>query len=175
MFDSCEMPTTNATTAEIAAILREAHIIAVVGLSDKPERDSYHVAAYLQQQGYRIIPVNPAVSEVLGEKSYALAGRAGKDRPRRCVSQTGGGAGDRRRSHFAGGEGAVVARRCRPQRRRGEGPRCWVTGCAEQVHFEGTSTIPDRLSRCDGRLRRAVLREQLPCKENDTLTTVAHD
>ena len=71
MSDSCEMPATNATTAEIAAILRDAHTIAVVGLSDKPERASYHVAAYLQQQGYRIIPVNPAISEVLGEKSYA--------------------------------------------------------------------------------------------------------
>src|SRR5438270_803944 len=70
MFDSCEMPTTNATMAEIADLLRTAHTIAVVGLSDKPDRDSYHVAAYLQRQGYRIIPVNPGVAEVLGEKSY---------------------------------------------------------------------------------------------------------
>jgi uncharacterized protein len=71
MFDACEMPTTNATNAEILALLRDSRVIAVVGLSDKPERDSYHVAAYLQQQGYRIIPVNPAVTEVLGEKAYA--------------------------------------------------------------------------------------------------------
>ena len=71
MFDSCEMPTTNATTAEIADLLRTAHTIAVVGLSDKPERDSYHVAAYLQRQGYRVIPVNPAVAQIHGEKSYA--------------------------------------------------------------------------------------------------------
>ena len=71
MAESCEMPTTNATTAEIADILRTCKTIAVVGLSDKPERDSHHVAAYLQQQGYRIIPVNPAVTQVLGEKSYA--------------------------------------------------------------------------------------------------------
>jgi predicted CoA-binding protein len=71
MADFCEMPASNATTAEIATILRDSHTIAVVGLSDKPERDSYHVAAYMQQQGYRIIPVNPAVSQVLGEKSYA--------------------------------------------------------------------------------------------------------
>ena len=42
--------------------------IAVVGLSDKPDRDSYRVAAYMQQQGYRIIPVNPAIKEVLGER-----------------------------------------------------------------------------------------------------------
>jgi predicted CoA-binding protein len=71
MPDFCEMPASNATTAEIADILRTSRTIAVVGLSDKPERDSHHVAAYLQQQGYRIIPVNPAVSTVLGEKSYA--------------------------------------------------------------------------------------------------------
>jgi predicted CoA-binding protein len=52
-------------------ILETAKTIAVVGLSDKPDRDSYHVAQYLQQRGYRIIPVNPTVDEVLGEKSYA--------------------------------------------------------------------------------------------------------
>jgi predicted CoA-binding protein len=56
---------------EIADILRTSRTVAVVGLSDKPERDSYHVAAYLQRHGYRIIPVNPAVSQVLGEQSYA--------------------------------------------------------------------------------------------------------
>jgi uncharacterized protein len=44
--------------------------VAVVGLSDRPERSSYEVAAYLQAQGYRIIPVNPNLSEVLGEKAY---------------------------------------------------------------------------------------------------------
>src|SRR5437764_1334500 len=45
--------------------------VAVVGLSDRPDRDSHRVAAYLQRRGYRIIPVNPAVAEVLGEKAYA--------------------------------------------------------------------------------------------------------
>ena len=54
----------------IREVLRTAHTIAVVGLSDKPDRDSYHVAGYLQRHGYHIIPVNPAVQEVLGEKSY---------------------------------------------------------------------------------------------------------
>lgn len=44
--------------------------IAIVGLSDKPERYSHQVASYLQSQGYKIIPVNPNISEVLGEKSY---------------------------------------------------------------------------------------------------------
>ncbi len=44
--------------------------IAVVGLSDKPDRASYCVAKYLQDKGYKIIPVNPAKEEILGEKSY---------------------------------------------------------------------------------------------------------
>jgi predicted CoA-binding protein len=47
------------------------HVIAVVGLSDDASRPSHGVAAYLQRAGYRIIPVNPSVPEVLGEKSYA--------------------------------------------------------------------------------------------------------
>ena len=50
--------------------LTRSKVIAVVGLSPRPERDSYDVARYLKEQGYRIIPVNPAVDEVLGEKSY---------------------------------------------------------------------------------------------------------
>ncbi len=54
----------------IERILRESKTVAVVGLSPKPERASYEVASYLQQQGYRIIPVNPMVDEVLGERSY---------------------------------------------------------------------------------------------------------
>lgn len=47
-----------------------AKTIAVVGLSDNPSRPSYTVARYLQSQGYRIIPVNPNVREVLGETAY---------------------------------------------------------------------------------------------------------
>ncbi len=50
--------------------LTQSKVIAVVGLSPNPERDSYRVAKYLQSVGYRIIPVNPTVDEVLGEKSY---------------------------------------------------------------------------------------------------------
>ena len=50
--------------------LRESKTIAVVGLSPNPERDSHRVSRYMQQQGYRIIPVNPMAEEVLGEKSY---------------------------------------------------------------------------------------------------------
>ncbi len=51
-------------------ILGASRVIAVVGLSPKEDRPSYRVAAYLQAQGYRIVPVNPAVSEVLGERAY---------------------------------------------------------------------------------------------------------
>jgi predicted CoA-binding protein len=44
--------------------------IAIIGLSDKPERHSHRVAKYLQSKGFRIVPVNPALTEVLGEKAY---------------------------------------------------------------------------------------------------------
>ena len=57
-------------SAVIDSILRESRTIAVVGLSDKPDRPSYRVAKYLQTHGYRIVPVNPALTEVLGERSY---------------------------------------------------------------------------------------------------------
>jgi len=52
-------------------ILRSAHTIAVVGLSANPRRPSHGVARYLQRVGYHIIPVNPNVTEVLGERAYA--------------------------------------------------------------------------------------------------------
>jgi len=55
---------------EIKALLRSAKTIAVVGLSDKPDRDSFRVASYLQHMGYRIIPVNPGREMILSEKSY---------------------------------------------------------------------------------------------------------
>lgn len=57
----------------IEQILHAAKNIAVVGMSNKPERASHEVATYLQQQGYRILPVNPAYAgaEILGEKVYA--------------------------------------------------------------------------------------------------------
>lgn len=48
----------------------EARTIAVVGLSSDPTKPSHYVSAYMQQHGYRIIPVNPTVDSVLGEKSY---------------------------------------------------------------------------------------------------------
>ena len=45
--------------------------IAVIGLSEEPSKPSHYVSAYMQQNGYKIYPVNPSISEVLGEKSYA--------------------------------------------------------------------------------------------------------
>src|SRR5688500_7467627 len=59
------------TLEELQQILATAKTIAVVGLSDKPDRPSHAIPAYLQEEGYRIIPVNPKLSEVLGEKAYA--------------------------------------------------------------------------------------------------------
>lgn len=55
---------------DASSIFSSIKTIAIVGLSDKPERYSYEVAKYLQSQGFKIIPVNPNITEVLGEKAY---------------------------------------------------------------------------------------------------------
>ena len=55
---------------ELRSILGDARTIAVVGLSSNPERASYEVAEYLRSKGYRIVPVNPNETEVLGERAY---------------------------------------------------------------------------------------------------------
>ncbi len=55
----------------VTELLRHARTIAVVGLSDNPLRPSHGVSAYMQSQGYRIVPVNPEIDECLGEKAYA--------------------------------------------------------------------------------------------------------
>ncbi len=54
----------------IEKIYKESKTIAVVGASDNPKRPSYDVARYLQSEGFKIIPVNPALKELFGEKSY---------------------------------------------------------------------------------------------------------
>lgn len=59
------------TNDEIGALLKRARTIAVVGLSDSPLRPSHGVSAYMQTQGYRIIPVNPTIHGALGEKAVA--------------------------------------------------------------------------------------------------------
>jgi predicted CoA-binding protein len=55
----------------VSQILQNSRVIAVVGLSNRQHRPSYGVARYLQSAGYRIVPVNPGETEVLGEKAYA--------------------------------------------------------------------------------------------------------
>jgi hypothetical protein len=62
--------TSAVVTDPITEILKRAKTIAVVGLSDSPLRPSHGVAAYLQTQGYRVIPVNPQIQTSLGEKAY---------------------------------------------------------------------------------------------------------
>lgn len=63
--------TAHDSSDEIGALLKQAKTVAVVGLSDSPLRPSYGVSAYLQQYGYRIIPVNPNIKGALGEKAVA--------------------------------------------------------------------------------------------------------
>jgi predicted CoA-binding protein len=58
------------TQAAIRQSLANCKTIAVVGLSPKPHRDSFRVAKYMQDHGFRIVPINPNAPEVLGEKSY---------------------------------------------------------------------------------------------------------
>jgi uncharacterized protein len=59
------------TWEQLRQILATGKTIAVVGLSNKPDRPNHTVPAYLQQQGYRVIPVNPNLTEALGERAYA--------------------------------------------------------------------------------------------------------
>lgn len=56
--------------SQIKDLLSRAKTIAVVGLTNNPMRPSHGVSAYMQHQGYRIIPVNPGIDEALGERSY---------------------------------------------------------------------------------------------------------
>jgi predicted CoA-binding protein len=59
------------TQANVRQSLANCKTIAVVGLSPKPHRDSFRVAKYMQDHGFRIVPINPNAHEVLGEKAYA--------------------------------------------------------------------------------------------------------
>src|SRR5690625_5633700 len=65
------MSWTNPSKEEMASILKEAKTIAVVGLSNNPNRTSYQISKAMQDNGYKIIPVNPMIDHVLGEKAYA--------------------------------------------------------------------------------------------------------
>ncbi len=83
------------TDDELKQILSDARTIAVVGCSPKHERPSHGVARYLQARGYKIVPVNPGVSEVLGERSYPTLTAAARDHAIDIVDVF-------RRSDFAG-------------------------------------------------------------------------
>jgi len=66
----CEFPTINTGLNEIKEIFQEVKTIAVVGLSPDPTKASHHVAKYLQEEGYKIVPIYPKENEILGEKVY---------------------------------------------------------------------------------------------------------
>ncbi len=63
----------------IEDILKNSKVIAIIGLSDKPDRPSYQVAKYLISQGFNIIPVNPTIESVFGLKSYQSFSNIPKD------------------------------------------------------------------------------------------------
>jgi len=66
----CEFPSINSNKQEIKEIFQETKTIAVLGLSPDPSKASHGVAKYLQNQGFKIVPVYPKEDEILGEKVY---------------------------------------------------------------------------------------------------------
>jgi predicted CoA-binding protein len=64
-------PDVSARQRALRSLLGDARVVAVVGISSDPSRPSHGVASYLQEHGYRIVPVNPNETEVLGERAYA--------------------------------------------------------------------------------------------------------
>ena len=70
------MPFTNPSREDIDRLLANSRCIAVVGLSDNPSRTSYGVSAAMQSWGYRILPVNPAIRESLGERAFGSLAEA---------------------------------------------------------------------------------------------------
>jgi len=67
--ESCGLPSGSPPQDDVSKILA-LRVLAVVGLSPKPERPSHYVSEYLQQHGYKIVPVNPGHREILGEKCW---------------------------------------------------------------------------------------------------------
>ncbi len=66
----CGFPTVNEDKESIKSIFKSVKTIAVIGLSPNPSKDSHKVAAYLQNVGYKIVPIYPKGEEILGEKVY---------------------------------------------------------------------------------------------------------
>jgi hypothetical protein len=66
----CQFPTVNSNKEEIKKIFETVKTIAVLGLSPDPDKASYMVAAYLQNHGYKIVPVYPKEETILGKKVY---------------------------------------------------------------------------------------------------------
>ena len=101
--------------------LTKSKTIAVVGLSDNPERDSHRVSRYMRSQGYRIIPVNPMIQEWLGEKSYPDlksvpgAHRHGGHLPAFGAGAAGGGRGHRGGPSTSGCRTGSSTRKQRPR------------------------------------------------------------
>lgn len=72
------MTTPLTETQTIAQLVNKPLTVAVVGLSPKPHRDSFGVAQYMQAHGWRIVPINPNASQILGEKAYPTLTEASK-------------------------------------------------------------------------------------------------
>lgn len=70
MTEECEFPDKIVSDEEVDEILEKSRTVAVVGISNKEDRPSFQVAKYLKEHGYKIIPVNPRLEEILGEKAY---------------------------------------------------------------------------------------------------------
>ena len=68
--EACELPSASNADKKLCEILKETKTIVVVGLSPKPHRASHQVAKYLQEEGYKIVPVYPREEEILGERVY---------------------------------------------------------------------------------------------------------
>ena len=68
--EACELPSVKKADKKLCEVLKTSKVIVIVGLSPKPHRASHQVAKYLQEKGYKIIPVYPREEEILGERVY---------------------------------------------------------------------------------------------------------
>jgi predicted CoA-binding protein len=114
-------------------------VIAVVGLSADWYRPSYFAAKYMQEHGYRVIPVNPKYPEILGEKCYRrCATIAGEGRHGRRVPQDAGRHADRRGRDRDRRQGALAAAgvktRRRPRKARAAGLETVMDRCVKIEH-----------------------------------------